>query len=239
MGKLKWVVLLLLVIVLLAASSSTVVSAQKTQGTVTIVSPPKNGRVGPTESVSGKAQLSKGYTLWIIPYDGMAGKYYPQGSPVTVRNDASWSYRLSVSNAIGAGKKFQIQAIVADKPANSVLSNYVRRGQQTGTALPPGAQAVNAITVTRVATNAAVVTPLPHPLPSKVISGKTTSATPRTLPITTPSAAPISTNMATSSVTQASVGAAPSRNPLPGFEGIYALGALAAVFILLQTRRRR
>jgi hypothetical protein len=237
MRKLKWAMLLLVVIVLVV-SSSTAVSAQKTQGTVAIASPPKNGKIGPTQVVSGKAQLSKGYTLWIVPYDGMAGKYYPQGSPVTVRSDASWTYRLSFGT-IGVGKKFQIQAIVVDKNANGVLNNYVRTGRQTGiTKLPIGAQAVNAITVTRVAANAAGVTSLPRPLPIKATSSKTTSETPITLPITTPSAAPISANTATSSVTQASVGASPSRNPLPGFEGIYALGALAAVFVLLLKRRR-
>jgi len=237
MRKLKWA-MLLLVVLLLTVSSSTATSAQKTQGTVAISSPPKNGKIGSTQVVIGKAQLSKGYTLWIVPYDGMAGKYYPQGSPVTVRNDASWVYRLSFGS-IGVGKKFQIQAIVADKNANGALSNYVRTGRQTGiTTLPMGAQAVNAITVTRVTANAGRVTPLPRPSSIRVTSSKTTSAKPVTLPITTPSPAPISANTATSNVTQASVGAAPSRNPLPGFEGTYALGALAAVFVLLLKRRR-
>jgi len=60
MSAYKWA-LPLLVTVLLLASACTVASAQSTQGgVVQISSPPKNGKAGPTERVSGKAQLSKG-----------------------------------------------------------------------------------------------------------------------------------------------------------------------------------
>ena len=117
MSAYKWA-LLLLVTVLLLASACTVASAQSTQGgVVQISSPPKNGKAGPTESVSGKAQLSKGYSLWIVPYDPAAGKYYPQAPSLTVRSDATWSSRLSVGTIFGVGKTFQIDAVVADQSA--------------------------------------------------------------------------------------------------------------------------
>ena len=66
MSAYKWAILLLVTVALLA-SACTVASAQSTGGVVKISSPPKNGNAGPTERVSGKAQLSKGYSLWIVP----------------------------------------------------------------------------------------------------------------------------------------------------------------------------
>ena len=149
MSAYKWAILLLVTVALLA-SACTVASAQSTGGVVKISSPPKNGNAGPTERVSGKAQLSKGYSLWIVPYDPTAGKYYPEAPPVTVGSDASWSSRLSVGTIFGVGKTFQIYAVVADQSASTALSSYA--AQRTAiTKLPSGAQAADAVTVKRVA----------------------------------------------------------------------------------------
>jgi hypothetical protein len=222
MSAYKWAILLLVTVALLA-SACTVASAQSTGGVVKISSPPKNGNAGPTERVSGKAQLSKGYSLWIVPYDPTAGKYYPQAPSVTVRSDASWSSRLSVGTIFGVGKTFQIYAVVADQSASTALSSYA--AQRTAiTKLPSGAQAADAVTVKRVAAD---VTGAPAASPSAV---------PRTAS-TAGSSATAGASSSTTNVAQASA-AASSSNPLPGFEAVYALGALAAVFLALRVTRR-
>lgn len=213
----------MLVTVALLASACTVASAQSTGGVVKISSPPQNGKAGPTERVSGKAQLSKGYSLWIVPYDPTAGKYYPQAPSVTVRSDASWSSRLPVGPIFGVGKTFQICAVVADQSASTALSSYA--AQRTAiTKLPSGAQSVDAVTVKRVAAD---VTGAPTASPSAV---------PRTAS-TTGSSATAGASSSTANVAQASA-AASSSNPLPGFEAVYALGALAAMFLVLRVTRR-
>ena len=223
MSAYKWAILLLVTVALLA-SACTVASAQSTGGVVKISSPPKNGNAGPTERVSGKAQLSKGYSLWIVPYDPTAGKYYPEAPSVTVGSDASWSSRLSVGTIFGVGKTFQIYAVVADQSASTALSSYA--AQRTAiTKLPSGAQAADAVTVKRVAAD---VTGAPAASPSAV---------PRTAS-TTGSSATAGASSSTANVAQASA-AASSSNPLPGFEAVYALGAFAAVFLALRVTRRR
>ena len=222
MSAYKWAILLLVTVALLA-SACTVASAQSTGGVVKISSPPKNGNAGPTERVSGKAQLSKGYSLWIVPYDPTAGKYYPEAPSVTVGSDASWSSRLSVGTIFGVGKTFQIYAVVADQSASTALSIYA--AQRTAiTKLPSGAQAADAVTVKRVAAD---VTGAPAASPSAV---------PRTAS-TAGSSATAGASSSTTNVAQASA-AASSSNPLPGFEAVYALGALAAVFLALRVTRR-
>jgi hypothetical protein len=222
MSAYKWAILMLVTVALLA-SACTIASAQSTGGVVKISSPPQNGKAGPTERVSGKAQLSKGYSLWIVPYDPTAGKYYPQAPSVTVRSDASWSSRLSVGTIFGVGKTFQIYAVVADQSASTALSSYA--AQRTAiTKLPSGAQSVDAVTVKRVAAD---VTGAPTASPSAV---------PRTAS-TTGSSATAGASSSTANVAQASA-AASSSNPLPGFEAVYALGALAAVFLVLRVTRR-
>ena len=164
MSAYKWAILLLVIFSLLA-SACTVTSAQSQGGVVKIISPQQNGNAGPTERVSGKAQLSKGYSLWIVPYDPTAGKYYPEALPVTVKS-AAWSSRLSVGTIFRVGKTFQIHAVVADQSAGTALSSYA--AQRTGiTKLPPGAQAVDAVTVKRVAADVAGA-PSASPSPSAV-----------------------------------------------------------------------
>jgi hypothetical protein len=222
----KWAILLV-VSLLMLTSVCAVVGAQSTQGgVVKINSPANNGKVGPTEPVSGKAQLSKGYSLWIMPHDPTTGIYYPQAPPLTVRIDATWSTRLSLGSTFGVGKTFQIQAVVADPSANSALS--ADAAQRTGIAkLPLGAQAVDSVRVTRVAANvagSASATPSPTSL-------STTAAA--TSNVTT------AANLSTTNIVQASA-AAKSQSPLPGFEVLYGLGALGAIFVALYwTRQRR
>ena len=222
MSAYRWAILLLLTVALLASACS-VASGQSTGGVVKISSPPKNSNVGPTERVSGKAQLSKGYSLWIVPYDPTAGKYYPEAPSLTVHSDATWSTRLSVGTVFGVGKTFQIYAVVADQSASTALSSYA--AQRTAiTKLPSGAQAADAVTVKRVAAD---VTGAPTASPSAV---------PRTASSTGSSATAGASS--TAKVAQATA-AASSSNPLPGFEAVYALGALAAVLLALRVTRRR
>jgi hypothetical protein len=125
----------------------------------------------------------------------------------------------------GVSKMFQIYAVVADQSASTALSNYA--AQRTAiTKLPPGAQAVDAVTVKRVAAD---VTGAPSASPSP-------SAVPRAAS-TAGSSATAGASPSVANVAQASA-AASSKNPLPGFEGLYALGALAAVFLALRVTRR-
>jgi len=230
MSAQKWAILLL-IIALLLTSTCAVASAASTQGgVVQINSPSKNGKAGPTQPVSGKAQLLPGYTLWIVPYDPTTGIYYPKAPSLTVRSDASWSTRLSVGNIFGVGKVFQIYAVVANPSASNALSNYA--AQKTGIAkqLPAGAQAVDAAMVTRVAadvSSTASASPSPTPVPSTT-SAVTSSATAEASP---------------SATTVAGVGSGvTSSNPLPGFEAVFALGALgalAAIFVVIRWTRQR
>jgi hypothetical protein len=220
----KWA-MLLLVSLLVLTSVCAVASAQSTGGAVKIKSPSENGKAGPTQPVSGTAQLAKGYSLWIVPHDPTTGIYYPQASPVTVGIDATWSTRLSVGSTFGVGKTFQIQAVIADPSASSALS--AGAAQRTGIAkLPSGAQVFDSVTVTRAATNVA----------------GSASATPSPTALLTTSAATSSTataNPSTTNVVQVS-SAAKSQNPLPGFEALYGFGALATIFLALYwTRQRR
>jgi hypothetical protein len=219
----RWAILLL-VSLLVLTSVCAVASAQSTKGgAVQINSPSQNGKAGPTQPVSGIAQLSKGYSLWIVPYDPTAGIYYPQARPLTVRIDATWSTRLSVGS-FGVGKIFQIQAVVANPSASSALSTDAA---QRIAKLPSGAQVVDAVTVTRVAANvagSASATPSPTALPTT--SAATSSVT-------------AGVNSSTTNVAQVSA-AAKSQSLLPGFEALYGLGALATIFVALYwTRQRR
>jgi hypothetical protein len=222
----KWAIFLL-VSLLVLTSVCAVSSAQSPQGgTVKINSPANYGKAGPTQPVSGKAQLSKGYSLWIVPYDPTAGIYYPQAPPLTVRSDATWSTRLSVGSVFGVGKTFQIYAVVADPSASTALR--ADAAQRTGIAkLPSGAQAVDAVTETRIAANvagSASVTPSPTVRPTTSVAKSSVTA---------------KANPSTTNVVQVS-SAAKSQNPLPGFEVLYGLGALATMFVALRwTRQRR
>ncbi len=212
----KWMIILLLA-ALAISTASVAVSAQKSVGTVKISSPAKNSTVGATETVSGRAQLSSGYTLWVMPYDGIAGKYYPQGGPVAIDDNASWSTRLSFAN-FNVDQKIQIQGIVTDKSASNAFSSYVSSGQKSGMkSLPAGAQAVESITVTRGTSSS---TPT-----------ASVNASPSMIPTVTQNAS-TTTSASTSNVATASASAG-SRSPLPGFEAIYAFGALAIAFILV------
>jgi hypothetical protein len=227
MSAQKWAILLLITALLLT-SACAVASAASTKKTnvVQIIAPPMNGKAGPTQPVSGKAQLLPGYKLWIVPYDPTMGIYYPKAPSLTVRSDATWSTRLAVGNIFSVDKVFQIYAVAADPSASNTLSNYA--AQRTGIAkLPAGAQAVEAVTVTRVAADVASTasaTPSPTPVPSTK-SAVTSSATAEASP-------------STSTVAGVNSGVT-SSNPLPGFEAVFALGALAAMFVVIRWTRQR
>lgn len=210
--------------VLLLISVCAVVNAQSAPGgVVKIDSPSKNGGAGPTEPVRGRAQLSKGYSLWIVPYDPAAGKYYPQQSPVPVRSDGTWSTHLAVDNVFRVNKTFQIHAVVADSSASRALS--VDAASQTGIGkLPPGAQAVDTVTVTRV-----VADTVGPSSASRSATGSAASA-----------AAPSSNGVTNSSATNfPEVSAAARSKLLPGFEALYALVILAAISVMLRLKRQR
>jgi hypothetical protein len=136
MSTLKWAVISLVAAFLL---TSTVANAASNPGNVVkIDAPPRNGTAGPTEPVSGRAQLLKGYSLWIVPYDPTAGRYYPPASPVRVQNNATWSTRLSLASVFRIGKTLQIYAVVADSSATSSLS--IDATSQIGIAKLPSVQ---------------------------------------------------------------------------------------------------
>ncbi len=226
MSAQKWAILLLITALLLT-SVCVVASAQTTKKTnvVQILAPPQNGKAGPTQPVNGKAQLLTGYTLWVVPYDPTTGTYYPKAPSLTVRSDATWSTRLSVGN-FGVGKIFQIHAVVANPSASNVLNNYA--AQRTGIAkLPAGAQAVDSVTVTRVATDVASTASV-TPSPTTVLS--TTSA----------AISSATTEVSASATTVAGVNSSvTSTNLLPGFEAVFALGALTAIFVVIRRTRQR
>lgn len=224
MSAKKWAILLLITALLLISVCAVASAASPQGGVAKINSPSKNGKAGPTQPVSGKAQLSKGYTLWIVPYDPTMGTYYPKAPSLTVHSDATWSTRVSVGSIFGVGKVFQIYAVVANPSASNALNNYA--AQRTGIAkLPAGAQAVDAVTVTRVAADvtSTAATPSPTPVPSTT-SAATSTATAQVSP---------------SATTVAGVNSgATSSNPLPGFEAVFALGALGALAAIFAVIRR-
>ena len=87
---------------------------------------------------------------------------------------------------------------------------------------------------TAAPTASTVATPTPTIMPTSTIAPTSTPAA------TSPSATlkPAAASTSTANVAQASV-AASSSSSTPGFEGLYALGALAAVFMALRFTRRR
>jgi len=89
-------------------------------------------------------------------------------------------------------------------------------------------------TPTAVPSASTVATPTPTIMPTSTITPTPTPAA--ASPSATPKPAAASTS--TANVAQASV-AASSSTSTPGFEGVYALGALAAVFLALRFTRRR
>jgi hypothetical protein len=227
MSAQKWAILLLVTALLLTSACAVASAASpKKTNVVQIISLPKNGKAGPTQPVSGKAQLLTGYKLWIVPYDPTTGTYYPKAPSITVRSDATWSTRLAVGNIFGVGKVFQIHAVAANPSASNALTTYA--AQRTGIAkLPAGAQAVDAVTVTRFAVDVASqasASPLPTPVPSTT-SAATSSAT-----------AEASASATTSAGVNSGI---TSSNPLPGFEAVFALGALAAIFVVIRWKRQR
>jgi hypothetical protein len=92
-------------------------------------------------------------------------------------------------------------------------------------------------TPTTVPSASTVATPTPTVMPTSTITPTSTPAA--ASPSATPKpAAPAAASTSTANVAQASV-AASSSSSTPGFEGLYALGALAAVFMALRFTRRR
>jgi hypothetical protein len=90
-------------------------------------------------------------------------------------------------------------------------------------------------TPTAVPSASTVATPTPTIMPTSTIAPTSTPA--KASPSTTLKPAAASTS--TANVAQASVAASSSTSSTPGFEGVYALGALAAVFLALRFTRRR
>jgi len=228
MGMLKCTALLLSAL-FLVSSACVVVSAQTT---VKVTFPTNNGQAGPTQTVIGNAaSIPSGQNLWIVLYIPSVGRYYPQAPPVTVKSDGSWSARPSIGTGSDNGKTFEIMAVVTGANANSEFNNYIDTGKSTGsypglTSLPAGAQVMDSVSVTRVSEN------VPTP---------TGAASPTT---STPSASPIPSSNATitaSSTVTVTTSATPSRGflGLPGFEGVFALLAIAAAYVFVSWRHKR
>jgi hypothetical protein len=96
-------------------------------------------------------------------------------------------------------------------------------GTPTPTATPTAAPSAST-----VATPTPTITPASTITPTSTPAAASPSATPK----------PAAASTSTASVAQASV-AASSSTSTPGFEGLYALGALAVVFLALRVTRRK
>ena len=99
---------------------------------------------------------------------------------------------------------------------------------------PACGSAIPTATPTTVPSASTVATPTPTVMPTSTITPTSTPAAASSSATPKPAAASTST----ANVAQASV-AASSSSSTPGFEGLYALGALAAVFMALRFTRRR
>jgi hypothetical protein len=92
---------------------------------------------------------------------------------------------------------------------------------------------------TPTATPSSVPTATPTSTPTATPTTPTATPTPaKASPTPTPTPAPERVSTTTANVAQASATAS-SSSSTPGFDGLYALGALAAVFLALQVTRRR
>jgi hypothetical protein len=106
---------------------------------------------------------------------------------------------------------------------------------------PPACSPTPTATPTAAPSASTVATPTPTAAPS---ASTVATPTPTITPTSTPAAAspsatpkPAAASTSTANVAQASV-APSSSSSTPGFEGIYALGALTAVFLALRITRR-
>jgi hypothetical protein len=109
---------------------------------------------------------------------------------------------------------------------------------------PPSCSPTATATPTPAPSASTVATPTPTVMPTSTIAPTSTPAAASPSATLKPAAAspsatlkPAAASTSTANVAQASV-AASSSTSTPGFEGLYALGALAAVFLALRITRR-
>ena len=124
-------------------------------------------------------------------------------------------------------------ATVADACAAGYRPCKVCDPPACGSAIPTATPTTTPTTVPSAST---VATPTPTVMPTSTITPTSTPAAASSSATPKPAAASTST----ANVAQASVAASSSSSSsTPGFEGLYALGALAAVFMALRFTRRR
>jgi hypothetical protein len=142
---------LVLILTSLFLSPYTVTTAQTA---VSITSPSNNSEVGINQLVTGTAHsIGQSDTLWIVVYGSLSHKWYPQEGAVVVGNNGNWSQQIRVGSSTNSGKRFLIQAVIADSNASTDFKNYLDTYSDNPgmSKLPQGAAVAAQVNVSRAA----------------------------------------------------------------------------------------
>jgi hypothetical protein len=92
--------------------------------TGTITAPKDNAIVSMNESVTGTVKgIPAGYTMFLVVLSNTT--YYPQGYPINMSKDGSWSSRAYFGGENDSGMMFDLMAVVADAKATKELNTYI------------------------------------------------------------------------------------------------------------------
>jgi len=124
---------------------------------IKIIYPLDNQTVPIPLKVTGTYQnLSQEQKIYSVIYSTDVARYYPQLNPVIAQSDNTWSCDVSVGldNNRDKGKKFTINAVLADKSAQKELNIYIDRVKDTNDSqglksLPAGTKICSVVTVHR------------------------------------------------------------------------------------------
>jgi len=91
--------------------------------------------------------------IWLVVSPSGMGRYYPQ-NPAIIQSDNSWLAQVTVGGERDPVKEFFIYAVIADRDAQEMFNNYVKRAKDENDSpgipdLPAGAQVCQYIKVGR------------------------------------------------------------------------------------------
>jgi hypothetical protein len=121
-------------------------TTETTAPEIKITYPLNDTKVQMNEIAKGTAKnVTEGQTLWILVYD--YNNYFPQG---TVQTPGEWQRRIRIGDPQHHDIKFEIDAVLADKEAHSILAEHFKGGDSTAIEnLPPGVKRYANVTVER------------------------------------------------------------------------------------------
>jgi hypothetical protein len=104
-------------------------SANEVSTTIKFAAPKKNAKVSMVEPVIGTAKnIPSGYTMFIVVISNNI--YHPQGYPIDIAEDGSFSTKAYIGTENDAGMKFELLAVVADLWAAEEINRYLERANK-------------------------------------------------------------------------------------------------------------